>query len=875
MSQQTSVFSLDRDTMDRIEQKFTQKQHIAQARRHELFHVFQEDLSEEEVWALKYLFAYMPVNDLADYDGDLFLSHVRQTLEIRQQVPWGDRVPDSLFLHFVLPYRVNTENIEDSRGILYQELAGRTSSLSMVDAILETNYWCHEKAAYIGSDLRTISPLTMIRNARGRCGEESTLAVAALRSIGIPARQVYTPRWAHCDDNHAWVEAWADGKWYYFGACEPEPRLNQGWFTPPSRRAMLINTRIFADYPGPEEITLQDKWFTEINLLEGYAPTRTLHVVVKDRMGRSISGAEVHFGLYNMAEFYPLAVLSTDGKGEVSFKTGYGDLLIHAVSEGRWGEAKAAATESEPVEIVLERTEQPTGMVNLDMVPPPEGEGTATAESISEECAWRHSERLEEGSKLRASYEQTFIQQEQAAELADAVGLPLERVWDVLRKARGNSKEIYIYLLERSTEYVEWPLIMLESMNEKDLIDTFRPALDDHLIGSLRHRGDLPEEIFIKYVLCPRVLHEMIVPYRSYFQNVFNELESSVYRADPSLLMRRLKKRIEEWEDLPNLKGKGNPVGTYKLMKGDSVSLDIVFVAICRSLGIPARLHPSEQKPQYWMNGQWENAVPTEVTGQIESGAWGKVQLRQDRVEEVGQPASYYENYTLARLEKGIYKTLIYPYGLKEVYEQAFEVEPGAYRMTTGIRLANGTVRARFTYFTVRAGEQTDVTVTFRQESDDIPVLGKMDRSAIRITSGVENTQTLGDITSQSRVLLAWIEAEREPSRHLLRELSELADSFDELEVPVVLIMDDSAGNLTFEPGQERRLPRRTKVVGERESGVLVKYLEGTRAGESGFPHLFVLDSEDQIRYTASGYNIGTGREALRVLGRIEERSEA
>ena len=104
--------------------------------------------------------------------------------------------------------------------------------------------------------------------------------MAALRSIGIPARQVYTPRWAHCDSNHAWVEAWADGQWYYIGACEPEARLNQGWFSPPARRAMLINTRIFADYPGPEDITLNEKGFTEI---KNYAPARTLYVSVKDK----------------------------------------------------------------------------------------------------------------------------------------------------------------------------------------------------------------------------------------------------------------------------------------------------------------------------------------------------------------------------------------------------------------------------------------------------------------------------------------------------------------------------------------------------------------------------------------------------------------
>lgn len=295
MTSQTLVFSLDAQSLEIIEQKFQEKVRFAEARKSELFHVFQQELTQEEAWALKYVYAYMPVNDMADYNGDLFLSHVRRALDTRKRVPWGERVPDHLFLHFVLPYRINTENIEDYRGLLYDELAERTTNLSMADAILETNYWCHEKATYIGSDLRTISPLTMIRNARGRCGEESTLAVAALRSIGIPARQVYTPRWAHCDSNHAWVEAWADGQWYYIGACEPEARLNQGWFSPPARRAMLINTRIYADYPGPEDITLSEKGYTEINLLENYAPTRNIYVKVKNEQGEPVPGASVRF----------------------------------------------------------------------------------------------------------------------------------------------------------------------------------------------------------------------------------------------------------------------------------------------------------------------------------------------------------------------------------------------------------------------------------------------------------------------------------------------------------------------------------------------------------------------------------------------------
>lgn len=95
--------------------------------------------------------------------------------------------------------------------IFYEELKDRVKGLSLYDAVLEVNHWCHEKVIYTPSDARTSSPLASVKTAYGRCGEESTFTVAALRSVGIPARQVYTPRWAHTDDNHAWVEAWVNG----------------------------------------------------------------------------------------------------------------------------------------------------------------------------------------------------------------------------------------------------------------------------------------------------------------------------------------------------------------------------------------------------------------------------------------------------------------------------------------------------------------------------------------------------------------------------------------------------------------------------------------------------------------------------------------
>ena len=174
---------------------------------------------------LDFLYQYLPLPDRCDYSRAFYEHNVQLSLQTRQEMPWGKRIPEREFRHFVLPIRVNNENLDNSREVFYKELKDRVIGMSMYDAILEVNHWCHEKVTYRPTDARTSSPLATVRTAYGRCGEESTLLVAALRSVGIPARQVYTPRWAHTDDNHAWVEAWADGVWYFLGACEPEPVL--------------------------------------------------------------------------------------------------------------------------------------------------------------------------------------------------------------------------------------------------------------------------------------------------------------------------------------------------------------------------------------------------------------------------------------------------------------------------------------------------------------------------------------------------------------------------------------------------------------------------------------------------------------------------
>ena len=150
--------------------------------------------------SMEWLYSYMQLPDATAHSPEFYLSNVLFSLKAREEMPWGKKVPEREFRHFVLPVRVNNENLDMSRVVFYNELKNRVRGMSMRDAILEINHWCHEKVTYQPSDARTSSPLSSVSQAIGRCGEESTFTVAALRAMGIPARQVYTPRWAHTDD---------------------------------------------------------------------------------------------------------------------------------------------------------------------------------------------------------------------------------------------------------------------------------------------------------------------------------------------------------------------------------------------------------------------------------------------------------------------------------------------------------------------------------------------------------------------------------------------------------------------------------------------------------------------------------------------------
>lgn len=843
-----------------VNKAFDQLKPLASGRANQLFGVFSGKLSLEEEEALKFLYAYMPLSDLADYDGSFYLKQVRISLLAKETFSWGKTIPEDIFRHFVLPYRINNENLDSSRVVFFYELKDRIKNLSMADAALEVNHWCHEKVTYKGTDGRTSAPLSTIKTAYGRCGEESTFTVTALRAVGIPARQVYTPRWAHCDDNHAWVEVWIAGKWHFLGACEPEAGLDMAWFAAPVLRAMLCNTTVYGNYQGPEEQLKSSENFTQINLIENYAPSKKLFVKTVDANNKPIENAMVEFQLYNYAEFYPLAKKNTDKNGIASLNTGLGDLMIWAYQGNSFGFSKVTVEKADTLMVVLHKDPLFTDELSLTFVPPVQRQPKipdAKGKEINDR-------RLKREDSIRSTYEATFIDSLKSMQIAVAAGLNPDSVWTIVKQSRGNWPEIVRFMLNGALINKTNMYQVLNNISEKDLHDTPEIILEDHLKYSAS-KEIMPKEFFWQFVLNPRISGEILSAYKKFFNEAFPKDFVQKAQTDPANLVKYVNTTIKISATANYSRNPLTPRGTYDLKLSDAISRDIYFVALCRSFGIPAALDKATGTPQYYKNGVWTE-VHFEKQMENSNNTKGTLQLSVDNTGIDFVPL-YYTHFTIARFADGVYRSLDYEESpLLKSFPATVQLDTGKYMIVTGIRNNDGSVNTHLSFFVLKDKEEKNIRLTFITNDQKPETLGKIAlESSFQVLSTGKN-EKLSAFMNGKGLILAWIDPDREPTKHTLLDLQQLKESFEKWGGGIVLLLGDDKNSSLVSSASFTGLPQQTifgadnqKLLLQVENVLHIKFADN-------YPVFLVIDGSGNILDHSSGYKIGRGEQIVKML---------
>jgi len=892
-----------------VEQDFQKKKEVLGASEN-LYAVFDSPMTGEEREALMFLYAYSPLIDVSFSGGEFFLENVRMSFRAREEMPWGKEVPEDIFRHFVLPIRGGKENLDSARMVFYEELKERVAACgSMEEAALEVNHWCHENVIYKPTNARTSSPLSTRRRAYGRCGEESVFTLAALRAVGIPARQIYTPRWAHCDDNHAWIEVWIDGEWKYLGACEPEPRLNIAWFTLPVQRAMYVEAEVFGKYTGGKQLFYENGCFkvgekdggegeeivavgdnsTIVNVTSHYTDTghrgvgqkgisrlevnfkevrnRKTVVRVLDEGGEPVEDAKVEYKIFNYGEFYPVVTLYSDKRGETVLTLAQGDLLVWATKGERFGFARFPVLRQDTLVLALDKRAGDVFSVQYALAPPEQRDIEAL--TTDEERAVNDRRFVYEDS-LRNAYIATFMKTGRAREIAEELEIDSTRFTRYVEMARGNYPEIE-KLFRRAPDR-ELVMQLLDAVTEKDLQDTPAEVWLQHLV---QVNPGVEGEMFQKYILNPRIQNEVISAYREPIRVAFEKEIAGVAARGAGMndVVKVIMRVVGELRviDSPS-KVPTPPVGVLRAGVADALSRDIFFVAVCRTFLIPARLSAISGKPEYYIDGNWHTADFTTE----KSVPKGKLMLHY-----AGEPVKdprYFLNFTIGKIEDGRVRTIDLGSNsdvdmgvgasYKTIFAQPVELEEGNYILSTGNRYSNGAIRATLTSFRVEAGRQTDLDMRILPCEEKMKVRGKVSLPLSYVSEGSGKSQNVS-IQGKGYTVIALVEADKEPTNHLLRDMSGMKGDFEQLGVPLYFVFRDSENLGKFKRADFRPFPS-TIVWGCDRDGELLRKLSDHLhlQNAENLPLVVLLNAEGEVFFVSQGYRVGLGTQIMNVMNR-------
>lgn len=821
--------------------------------------------TEQEAEALKCLYASMPVSDAVDYSPELYLSYAKHGVYLWEEGPFAGQVPEDIFAGYVLHHRVNNENITDSRRFFYDKIIDRIKGMSMKDAIIEINYWCSEEATYQTTDGRTASAETVYTSAYGRCGEESTFASSVFRSLGIPARQVYVPLWSHCDDNHAWVEVWCSGEWKFLGACEPEEVLNKGWFTNASSRAMMVHSRWYLPVAPEEEVVGKRKMSLVLNQLKRYALSTTLKITVLDIEGKPVPNAKVTFEVLNYSCFGEVAVTHTNEEGIAYFQTGLGSINIVVYGKPDYGKEAYG-------EILINTHEQSECTIvigedyeTLDVWE--EMHVMAPKDSPINRCVQSHEEielgrqKTDAAANKRLAKVAAFYNEEVAEKAIEGFSEEDKvRCREIMKQACGNQKAMADFLA-RPTEgkYPEsFKLAILNSMREKDYLDTTADTLVEYCLQAAPYVDHYPENIFVPYILCPRVDNEMIRPYKEFLDGWFTTEQKEEMKQNPSVVWKMV-------SDLITKSGVeyGNLITSVEgaLTSGYAsiITKKVVAAQILRYLGVPSRLNPEDHILEIWKDGEF---VALEQRPDVTSGRTAAIIVPHS--DEIVW--TYFQNWTLARFEEGKYHTLwLSPEGGESVFGE-IALFPGKYRIITSNRLPNGNIFAKKVIFELKDGEKKEIILE-QMEAQPSDLLEDNDITDFSVKKEDGTTCMISDLVKEQKGLFIWLEESREPTEHILNEIYQRCDAYQNLKGAKLyfVIKSDKAKE---DPTLKRTL---TKVSNVEflydEFGPDMSVLARRMYLEPGKLPLIVIINENMMGiYGSAGYNVGTADMILKIL---------
>ncbi|MCF7911591.1 MAG: transglutaminase-like domain-containing protein [Candidatus Cloacimonetes bacterium] len=799
---------------------------------------------------LEFILENCAATDLAILRSDYLMDNIRYALK-SQEFAYTAGYDKSIFLHFVLPHRMSQEPLEDWRPAYYKELKPLVENLETIEeAAIKVNIWCLEQMTYKPTHGRDQSAFTSAKRGYGRCEEMMIIYMCAARAVGIPVRSCSAPYWNFTDSNHAWIEVWTPNGWKYLG--EPASSLSKTWFTNTTQRATLITAKAFGNYEHKNSIKQEDN-VTTLSSIEYYTDSYQCHIKVIDQSGEAAKEVTVMPMAVSFGGIWQMTDMTTDINGECMIPLGKGSTLIMAGKDSLCAWQMVTNLDGEDRYLSLTLSDDNTidedfsFLFPLPNSNPRDNEEPVfwaeTFDLMRENADLKRKNRL--NSQKQTAEFARYYDQVKTAENRDDEYYDSWKTWlDKADELAANADD-FLHVLGQESESGQWVITeMIDTWDIKDLCEIPDSlALRDivNIFTASRSRFGLPDTLFSQG--CITRTWRSASPVQDgwqaeFYQNIVplidNELETTVQN-----IYNWIQESTEIEEDF---------VWTYyssSITPPEILNLHYIpefyqtklLNTSLKLAGIPVRW---EGQLEYYNGSDWLPA-PSSAAEEETSSELRNFTLRifVDGVEVKAEP---YENFLVASLNADGY---LYPTWFDG--ENDSLLYKGKYRVTdaetihieAAVRNSNGDATVAIRSLT-QAEQEIKLDMTTPKEYLDMSTNWQE-----TTLEAVRNIVTENPFAGKKIVMIRGRKSS-EPENHTTRFLQEKLAKFTELNARLYIY-------------SEKRSIRDLNGNKDLIDAILLDgkpILENELAAEN-YPALFVLDEENNLIFSTTGYNMG------------------
>ncbi|MDF2542325.1 MAG: hypothetical protein K0S47_2043, partial [Herbinix sp.] len=613
-------------------------------------------------------------------------------------------------------------------------------------------------------------------------------------------------------------------------------------------RAMLVHSRLFTGFGyDQEEVANQDGTVTVLNHMDRYAMGNNVTIRVVDEQEKPMPEALVRVEIVNSAELFPIAILRTGEDGTASIKLGLGEVHLQGLYKGATGSTFVNVKEANEVTVIINKENPSQGWTKYRITAP--DSVVMAGVDMTKEQEQLQDEKNKVGDLLRQKRQDSYYDEDYVNQWKE-----YPSILHTLNNAKGNFDEIRKFLDTKiSGVGVSEKDSLLKVIFLKDCRDIKAETLLDQL-DALRYQNLYEKEIFEQYVLSPMISIEKATPFRSFIRNYFGDKGEELVK-NPEQLLAYLDTEIVYYPEKEYDTIVSTPKSTLTMKAASPLSKKVLFVAICRTYGLAARLDQVYSEPQYYTGN-----------GFVFADEKLRDQSRLTLVSKDGKTPVYYQQFTIGyKNEDGSYQTL-------DLWGTDFmdgklvvELIPGNYRIVTCDRMNSGSILGKINYVTLSPGQEQELSLVCSElKAEDL--ITETPLPSFGLLDGEGKYTGCDVICGEDKNIFVFADPGKEPTEHVFNEMLQLAKMGEFPPCKIHLILKEGALL------KDETLCKFLKVYGEtalwkdEQDHTLTAFGLATGVDATKLPFIAVTKGSNRCIYSCSGYRVGSADVLARLV---------